>query len=223
VGGRLVEIAATGQREVSFDLIDFCHNESRLFGVDTLKHDLTASAKVCWRRKPRGLWRAITVPRKLPRPAGWARRKRPAARSQLAQPGASCCGRRNREAAMTGYLVSLLMGLAVGVVYGLVQVRSPAPPLIALVGLLGMVLGEQAIDMTKHHLAPPAQISIRQALMMSRGLPSLAAGRTPARAGYRPSPASRLPMPWKTALLSVPWRAWGSRTSLHATQVRPSK
>ena len=64
---------------------------------------------------------------------------------------------------MTGYLVSLLMGLAVGVAYGLVAVRSPAPPLIALVGLLGMVLGEQAVDMAKHHLTPPAQTSIRQA------------------------------------------------------------
>jgi NADPH:quinone reductase len=46
LGGRLVEIAATGQREVSFDLADFYHNESRLFGVDTLKRDLTASARV---------------------------------------------------------------------------------------------------------------------------------------------------------------------------------
>jgi NADPH:quinone reductase-like Zn-dependent oxidoreductase len=45
-GGRLVEIAATGQREVSFDLADFYHNESRLIGVDTLKRDLTASAKL---------------------------------------------------------------------------------------------------------------------------------------------------------------------------------
>ena len=44
--GRLVEIAATGQREVSFDLADFYHNESRLYGVDTLKRDLTASAAV---------------------------------------------------------------------------------------------------------------------------------------------------------------------------------
>jgi NADPH:quinone reductase len=44
--GRLVEIAATGQREVSFDLADFYHNESRLFGVDTLKRDLTSSAEV---------------------------------------------------------------------------------------------------------------------------------------------------------------------------------
>jgi NADPH:quinone reductase-like Zn-dependent oxidoreductase len=44
--GRLIELAATGQREVSFDLADFYHNESRLFGVDTLKRDLTESAKV---------------------------------------------------------------------------------------------------------------------------------------------------------------------------------
>jgi NADPH2:quinone reductase len=44
--GRLVEIAATGQREVSFDVADFYHNESRIYGVDTLKRDLTASAKV---------------------------------------------------------------------------------------------------------------------------------------------------------------------------------
>jgi hypothetical protein len=32
--------------EVSFDLVDFYHNESRLFGGDTLKRDLTASAEV---------------------------------------------------------------------------------------------------------------------------------------------------------------------------------
>jgi NADPH:quinone reductase len=44
--GRLVEISSTGQREVSFDLPDFYHNESQLFGVDTLKRDLTASAQI---------------------------------------------------------------------------------------------------------------------------------------------------------------------------------
>jgi len=64
---------------------------------------------------------------------------------------------------MAGYLISLLMGLVVGVAYGLVHVRSPAPPLIALVGLLRMVLGEQAVDMAKRHLAPRAQTSMRQA------------------------------------------------------------
>jgi len=63
---------------------------------------------------------------------------------------------------MTGYVVSLLMGLIVGMVYALVQVRSPAPPLIALVGLLGMVLGEQAVDMAKRHFQPPPQTSTGQ-------------------------------------------------------------
>jgi XapX domain-containing protein len=63
---------------------------------------------------------------------------------------------------MIGYLVSLVMGLAVGVAYGLVQVRSPAPPLIALIGLLGIVLGEQAIDMAKRHISPSPQASIEQ-------------------------------------------------------------
>jgi XapX domain-containing protein len=61
---------------------------------------------------------------------------------------------------MTDYIVSLVMGLAVGVAYGLVQVRSPAPPMIALVGLFGMLLGQQAVDMAKRHFHPPAQTSI---------------------------------------------------------------
>jgi XapX domain-containing protein len=60
---------------------------------------------------------------------------------------------------MIAYLISLLMGLAVGAAYGLVHVRSPAPPLIALVGLLGMVLGEQAIQAMKHHPVPPTSQS----------------------------------------------------------------
>jgi XapX domain-containing protein len=70
---------------------------------------------------------------------------------------------------MNGYLVSLVMGLAVGVAYGLTQVRSPAPPLIALVGLLGMVLGEQAVDTVRHHVSPPAQASARQIPEHTRG------------------------------------------------------
>src|SRR5262245_14683268 len=42
--GRQIEIASAGERRVSFDLLDFYHNESRLFGVDTRKRDATASA-----------------------------------------------------------------------------------------------------------------------------------------------------------------------------------
>jgi XapX domain-containing protein len=38
--------------------------------------------------------------------------------------------------------VSFVVGLGVGVLYGLIRVKSPAPPIVALVGLLGMVLGE---------------------------------------------------------------------------------
>ena len=37
IGGRQVAIASTGIRRVSFDLIDFYHNLSRLIGVDSIK------------------------------------------------------------------------------------------------------------------------------------------------------------------------------------------
>jgi NADPH:quinone reductase len=63
-GGRLIEIAATGQREVCFDLVDFYHNEDRLFGLDTMKIDLTASAKVLDRLAPgflTGEYRAASI------------------------------------------------------------------------------------------------------------------------------------------------------------------
>ena len=45
---------------------------------------------------------------------------------------------------MKALLISFVVGLLVGVVYGVIRVKSPAPPIVALVGLLGMVLGEQA-------------------------------------------------------------------------------
>ncbi len=44
---------------------------------------------------------------------------------------------------MKASVVSFVVGLLVGVVYGLIRVKSPAPPIVALVGLLGMVFGEQ--------------------------------------------------------------------------------
>ena len=42
--GRQLEIASAGERRVSFDLLDFYHNESQLFGVDTRARDAIASA-----------------------------------------------------------------------------------------------------------------------------------------------------------------------------------
>jgi len=44
---------------------------------------------------------------------------------------------------MKPYLLSFGAGLLVGLVYSLLGVRSPAPPIIALVGLTGILLGEQ--------------------------------------------------------------------------------
>ena len=44
--GRLVTLTSRGQRRVSFDLLDFYHNESRMIGVDSLARDLTAAARV---------------------------------------------------------------------------------------------------------------------------------------------------------------------------------
>ena len=50
---------------------------------------------------------------------------------------------------MRPYLISLAAGLFVGVIYALLKVRSPAPPTIALIGLAGILLGEQAVPLAK--------------------------------------------------------------------------
>ena len=51
------------------------------------------------------------------------------------------------------YLISAGAGVLVGIIYGLLNVRSPAPPLVALVGLLGILIGEQVIPVGKQVLA----------------------------------------------------------------------
>ena len=50
---------------------------------------------------------------------------------------------------MRTYLLSLGAGLLVGIVYSLLNVRSPAPPVVALVGLLGILAGEQVIPLVR--------------------------------------------------------------------------
>jgi XapX domain-containing protein len=54
---------------------------------------------------------------------------------------------------MKVYVLSLSAGILVGVIYSLLNVRSPAPPLVALIGLLGILIGEQAIPVGKQLLA----------------------------------------------------------------------
>ncbi|WP_426419650.1 XapX domain-containing protein [Bradyrhizobium genosp. A] len=51
------------------------------------------------------------------------------------------------------YVLSLCAGLLVGVMYSLLNVRSPAPPLVALVGLLGILAGEQIVPIAKQIVA----------------------------------------------------------------------
>jgi XapX domain-containing protein len=60
---------------------------------------------------------------------------------------------------MKMYLLSLVAGLLVGVIYSLLAVRSPAPPLVALIGLLGILAGEQIIPVAKQLLAGSALTS----------------------------------------------------------------
>lgn len=47
------------------------------------------------------------------------------------------------------YLLSLGAGILVGVIYGLINVRSPAPPVVALIGLLGILIGEQIVPVAR--------------------------------------------------------------------------
>jgi XapX domain-containing protein len=54
-----------------------------------------------------------------------------------------------KEMTMKMYVLSIGFGLLVGVIYSLLNVRSPAPPVIALVGLLGILIGEQAVPLVK--------------------------------------------------------------------------
>ncbi|OCP20924.1 MULTISPECIES: XapX domain-containing protein [unclassified Ensifer] len=61
---------------------------------------------------------------------------------------------------MKVYLLSLGAGLLVGVVYSLLNVRSPAPPVVALIGLLGILVGEQLVPLAKSFWArEPAALS----------------------------------------------------------------
>lgn len=50
------------------------------------------------------------------------------------------------------YILSLAVGVLVGVIYALLSVRSPAPPVVALLGLLGILIGEQIVPVAKRVL-----------------------------------------------------------------------
>lgn len=47
------------------------------------------------------------------------------------------------------WIISLVLGLLAGAIYAALDVHSPAPPVIALLGLFGMLVGEQIIPITR--------------------------------------------------------------------------
>jgi XapX domain-containing protein len=59
------------------------------------------------------------------------------------------------------YIVSTVLGLIVGAFYALVNVRSPAPPPVALVGLLAIFVGQQVMTplLARFHPAIAAEES----------------------------------------------------------------
>ncbi len=47
-------------------------------------------------------------------------------------------------------LISFLVGFMFGLGYALLGVKSPAPPIMALFGLFGMVIGEQGVPWMRY-------------------------------------------------------------------------
>lgn len=84
------------------------------------------------------------------------------------------------------YLVSLGAGLLVGVVYSLLDVRSPAPLVVALIGLFGILLGEQVVPIAKRLLGGQ---STTVSGLASECAPHVL-GEFPRRAGKRRNPGS---------------------------------
>lgn len=60
---------------------------------------------------------------------------------------------------MKVFCIALATGLLVGGIYGLLNVKAPAPPYAALFGLLGIGLGEQAMVFLTSRVADPVEQS----------------------------------------------------------------
>jgi XapX domain-containing protein len=82
------------------------------------------------------------------------------------------------------YLVSLVAGVLAGVLYGLLGVRSPAAPVVALVGLLGLLVGEQAVSLGRR-LARGERVT--RSWFVSECAPRITGVPAPARAESDPS------------------------------------
>jgi XapX domain-containing protein len=90
------------------------------------------------------------------------------------------------------YLFSLAAGILVGVIYALINVRSPAPPVIALAGLLGILLGEQAAPLVKRLMrSQPVSVAWAKQECAPHVLGMLPSGKSSRLACTEPSKATR--------------------------------
>jgi XapX domain-containing protein len=60
---------------------------------------------------------------------------------------------------MRDYAMALGIGVSAGIIYGLLRFRSPAPPVIALAGLLGMLIGEHVVGLARARFWPDVQVA----------------------------------------------------------------
>lgn len=51
--------------------------------------------------------------------------------------------------------LAFLTGLAVGVVFSLVKLPSPAPPMLGLIGLIGMFFGQRLLPLLAQFIHRP--------------------------------------------------------------------
>ena len=68
---------------------------------------------------------------------------------------------------MKAYVIAMAVGLVAVLLYGGLGVKSPAPPVIALVGLLGMLGGEQAVGWARVRWFSSAQTVHATSIIMS--------------------------------------------------------
>lgn len=72
-------------------------------------------------------------------------------------------------------LISLAAGVFIGLIYALLNVRSPAPPAVALVGLLGMIIGSTlGGKLTHSESATLLKSETQKSVTAENPLPSLA-------------------------------------------------
>jgi NADPH2:quinone reductase len=140
-GGRQVAIASPGHPRVSLNLTDFYHNFSRLLGVDSYGLTSRQVAEIEDELRLGFETGALKPPPIEIVPFEKA--------VDAYTPGSCHDGRKpNRCSASTvgvsegrlemkALLISFVVGLLVGVVYGVIRVKSPAPPIVALLWTIG--------------------------------------------------------------------------------------